>query len=290
MKRKIKEISVFLFSAMFLLTGYNGKEAVGAPIEKVSENNMQSTAEQEKKIEEQTLAEIEKMTAPMDSLFMCMKENNMKYEPLNAEFFWKALQYTIGNYGYKHPLAQIKENEIILSKQAVQEYAAGLFAQYDDLLKLPKQLTNIQYDEGLNAYHFMLGDRGMSAFEMTDKIQNEDGSFDIKARLYDVTNEETLCEGNFHLVKNIYADAITEPMFYYSIEKANIIKSREYGRFSKEVNSNSVEFSLGNKTNIYQVSDELLNVFRNVKTGDFVKFDVMIDAETGMKQIIKIYQ
>lgn len=290
MKRKIREVAAFLLSAMFLLTGYNGKEVFGTPIEDVSKSGIQSTIMQKNEIDEQTLVKIEKMTAPMDSLLMCMKENNVNYEPLNPEFFWKALHYTIGNYGYKHPLAQVNEGEIILPKQTVQEFATGLFAQYDDLLGLPEQFTNVQYDEGLNAYHFMLGDRGLSAFEMTDKIQNEDGSFDIKARLYDVTNEETICEGNFHLVKNIYADSIVEPMFYYSIEKANITKSREYGRFSKTVDSKTVEFSLGNKTNTYQVSDEILSDFKNIKAGDFIKFDVIIDAETGIKQIVKIYQ
>lgn len=284
-----KKILVFLFSAMFLLAGYNGKEAISAPIEKASKNSVQSIEVQKKEIEQQTLEKIEKMSALMDSLLMCMKENNRNYEASNTEFFWTSLYYAIGNYGYKHPLAKINEDKITLPKQVVQEFATGLFAQYNDLLELPEQLINIQYDKGLNAYHFMLGDRGLSAFEMTDKIQNEDGSFDIKARLYDVTNEETICEGNFHLVKNIYADSIAEPIFYYSIEKANITKSREYGRLSKEVNSNSVEISLGDKTNTYQLSDELLNAFKNIKTGKFIKFDVMIDAETGIKQIVKIY-
>ena len=96
------------------------------------------------------------MLEPADALMMCMLENNLEYSPSDSLFFWKALYYFAGIYAPAHDLAEVGEDgSMTLPRQTVQEFAAVLFADYDDLLPIPEEMSeSVIYDSGWDSYTF----------------------------------------------------------------------------------------------------------------------------------------
>ena len=117
------------------------------------------------------------MAEPADALIRCMLENDVKYDPSDEMFFWKAVYYFAGMYAPMHGLSEVAEDgSMTLPRQTVQEFATVLFADYDDLLPLPEEMSeNVVYSEETDAYTFYVGDRGLSETVITDFADNGDG-------------------------------------------------------------------------------------------------------------------
>lgn len=165
----------------------------------------------------------------MDSLLMCMMENDSTYEPQNPEFFWSALFYEIGNYGYLREGTSTIESDGVegvakVYYRTAQEYASALFADYSDLLPLPDGMTSVQMNPQDNEqYLFQMGDRGISAARITAWTDNGDGTYQATAELYGTDDNSVLATGEFTLVDSPYVDAVSEPIFYYTVSDAKLL-------------------------------------------------------------------
>lgn len=164
------------------------------------------------------------MAEPADALIRCMLENDVKYDPSDEMFFWKAVYYFAGMYAPMHGLSEVAEDgSMTLPRQTVQEFATVLFADYDDLLPLPEEMSeNVVYSEENDAYTFYVGDRGLSETVITDFADNGDGTFSMTAQLSGVEENDLICEGKFIITVNEYADGISRPIYFYSVVSAEI--------------------------------------------------------------------
>ena len=107
MKKKILAGIVNGLLVLSILSGCQKKEAAEAidtttATEEItaSEEAQENTASEEAQIlsVESLSAEQQNMLAVMDSLNMCMLENDWEYAPEDPAFLWTALFYTIGNH------------------------------------------------------------------------------------------------------------------------------------------------------------------------------------------------
>ncbi len=168
---------------------------------------------------------LENMLMPMDALMMCMVENNYEYNVSDPTVFWASLYYMLGNYGTKRDLVTVGNSDMTVPRQVVQEYATALFADYEELPEIPENLkAAIHYEEDSDSYIVSLGDRGMSQSKVVDYADNGDGTYTVVARLCGTDDDSTICEWNFTLVENSYADGIQNPLFLYSIKNMQKIE------------------------------------------------------------------
>lgn len=188
--------------------------------EDISAENTESNKEM---TEEEIRASIEGMIGPMDSIILASNEET-SYDNLTPDAVWRYLYYVVVNHGYGHQLAEFEGGELKLRSMAVAEYAAAMF-ENPDLPEIPSSLEGIvRYDVDWDAYYFMLSDRGMDASEITEYSKNEDGSYDVFVRLYDLEMNETISRWKFRIVENQYADGISNTLFYWTITTAGEIK------------------------------------------------------------------
>lgn len=166
----------------------------------------------------------------MDSLLMCMCETEYTYEPENPEFFWSALFYTIGNYGYLREGPGLIESDGVIGVatayyRVVQEYATGLFEDYNDLLEIPADMSMVYVNpEDGDQYCFLMGDRGASAPRLTSWTDNGDGTYHATAEIYGLDDKSIIVKGEFTLIDNPYLDAFSDPIFYYTVRDAKIVE------------------------------------------------------------------
>ena len=163
------------------------------------------------------------MLAIMDSLNMCMVENQCDYTPENPDFLWKALFYTIGNY------PDLRDNEesglitidnstgtMIVNYKLVQVYATGITESYSDLPALPEE-SYVSQGEDTEYYHFPMGDRGLSYGKIASWAENGDGTHTVETQLIGADDESLIAAFEYVLADNPYADGITDPMFLYTV-------------------------------------------------------------------------
>ncbi len=251
MKRKFKlaVAVVMIITAAMLCACQKESPAVEAP-EMATEEPQEAESAQEKSVtpeveeaaEPEVQEAIEEATGVvmdekkesalwvMDSLLMCMYENDYAYEPTNPEFFWSALVYTIGNYGYLREGSGMVESDGVegvakVYERVVQEYATALFEDYDDLPEIPSDMTMVYVNpDDSEQYCFLMGDRGISASRITEWRENGDGSYQAEIEFYALDDDSVIAVGKYTLVDNPYLDGITDPIFYYTVRDAQIVK------------------------------------------------------------------
>ncbi|WP_304507678.1 hypothetical protein [Anaerotignum sp.] len=282
----MKKYIVYLISALLLLgtAGCSGKEKDAEP--------------QQAQMEGGQLQDMATMKEPIDSLVRCMLENDKTYDPTNPEFFWSALYYFLGNYGTQNPLVTTtEEGQIKVPKKVVQEYAIALFANYDDLLPLPGDVSNsISYDEDLDAYLLSPGDAGLSDTVLSDYKAGED-SYTVTAKLLnDVGEKETLGEWTVTMQKNVFADGIEDPRYFYSVSSVTPVEGlttplKNASAFYNGLSDNhTVEVTLEDGTiEAFQFYDAAVSEkLHSLKEGDAFSFVYTCDDETGAMTIQEI--
>lgn len=241
MEKKVLVIIMLMLGCM--LSGCGKKEEIVQPTtdsyitnETIASEMNQSDSKEEltEEITEDSGAVImlednlENMLMPMDALMMCMEENDYEYNVSDPTVFWASLYYTLGNYGTERDLVTISSDEMEVPRQVAQEYAAALFADYDNLPEIPENLrAAIHYDESADAYIVSLGDRGMSQSKVVEYSDNGDGTYTVLAKLYGIDDDTTICEWRFTLVENEYADSIQNPLFLYSIRDMQKVEKEQ---------------------------------------------------------------
>ncbi len=219
MKKNYIKSTAILFLSTVILIGFsacsnNSSTNETKQNEEVNENSTQKSVE--------VPDNIQNMLEPSDAILMCRVEGKFSYTPKDPTFFWAALYDFTCLYGAKHPLSKVTDTELIMPRQAVQEYATALFADYNDLLDLPESLSDhIKYDADTDTYSFGLGDRGLSQPEIIGFTDNGDGSYILDVALKSLDEGNIICSGKFTIVPNEYASSMSDPIYNFSISQVD---------------------------------------------------------------------
>ncbi len=234
------------------------------------------------------------MMKAIDSLILNVCENNRTYNSTDAEFFWSSIYYGVVNYTDEVRLAEWVDGEIRVRRMGVQEFAAGLFADYSDLLKLPASLSTIRYDEGWDAYIFTPSDRGMYYTRLISTSRQKSGDIRLSAVLCDAETDKPYACFVFTLVPNAYADATTDPIFRYSISDMKASDAVNYegdlptliGSYQDFLDQNTVEFKIDGNLITFQVYDQdIITLLSEMKVGEEVALAVSINNNTENRTI-----
>ncbi len=234
------------------------------------------------------------MMKAIDSLILNVCENNRTYNSTDAEFFWSSIYYGVVNYTDEVRLAEWVDGEIRVRRMGVQEFAAGLFADYSDLLKLPASLSTIRYDDGWDAYIFTPSDRGMYYTRLISASRQKSGDIRLSAVLCDAETDKPYACFVFTLVPNAYADVTTDPIFRYSISdmKASDAVNCEgdlptlIGSYQDFLDQNTVEFKIDGNLITFQVYDQdIITLLSEMKVGEEVALAVSINNNTENRTI-----
>lgn len=170
---------------------------------------------------------LEAMLPVFDSLLLAYSEEDTLYAPKDPEYFWRAVYLMMANYGEMHTLASVEDGILSLPRMAAQEYASALFYDYSDL---PVQeldsldMPQITYDADWDAVKIALSDRGEEVTKIVAMRDMGDGAYLVTAQLQNPETGEALYTGVFDLQPNPYADAVAEPVYYFSVSWADIVK------------------------------------------------------------------
>ncbi|MCR4907919.1 MAG: YARHG domain-containing protein [Lachnospiraceae bacterium] len=97
----------------------------------------------------------------------------------------------------------------------------------------------IKYDSGKKAYKVGLGDFGASGPELFGFIDNGDSTFTVYSGIVDYEAEDpenrVLSYSKIRLTGNPYAKNHDEPVYYYSVKTAEIIKKAEFENVEGEL-------------------------------------------------------
>lgn len=301
MKKRIAYI--LIATLMMSLTACTPKAEQTANAQ--NETEQTQTEEQAKEVTQES---IDTMVEPADALVRCMLENGLDYEPKDPVFFWTALSYFVGAYGTEHELAQVDDESITLPRKAVQEMAIALFADYDDLLELPEEVSaRVTYDESLDAYRFGRGDIGLCETKLT-LLGEEEGNVYAEAKLIStMEDQDTIGIWKITMTENTYADGIENPKYLYSISavEATEIPTENQSpetdpqpvegttvtaTFGGLSDGHTAEMTLSDGSfGAFQFTDEAVaETLANANAGDVLTFTYTQDSPDGVKMIVAI--
>lgn len=242
------------------------------------------------------------MTAPVDALARCMLEQKLEYDPQDPEFFWTALFYFAGAYGLDHELVEEEEGsyQLKVPTPVMQEHAAALFAEYNDLFDLPSIMKgNVSYDPDWDAYFLSRGDIGLSELKFTSYEKTDDGHA-VTAELWSTgPEEEKIAAYDVILTDNAYIDGIEDPLYFYSVkeivpialgETSEVAENTETAIFNGLADSHTVELTLPDGTvQAFQFDpdSDVAKVMGSLKEGDGITIGYN-EKENGSLVIISI--
>lgn len=249
-------------------------------------------------------ADMEAMAAPIDALARCMLENNLEYDPEDPEFFWTALYYFTGAYGFDHNLVTMEEGsyQLKIPTPVMQEHATVLFAAYDDLFDLPSIMKgNVSYDPDWDAYFVSMGDIGMSEMKLISYAETMNG-YEVKAELWSTGPDAELIRAyDVTMIDSAYIDGIENPMYLYSISDivmheapessgtdASGVRIETTAIFNGLADSHTVELTLPDGTvQAFQFEEytDPAATFVSLQEGDGV-FITYVETETGALKIL----
>lgn len=280
-------------------TGHNGQDDT-APDENApgAETPNQEPTEDFENMTELKTEQFALMEKALDSLMVTCTAYERTYDSQDADFFWQVISYGVQYHTEEIPLAEVLEEEIRLPRMAVQEFATGLFADYQDLPQLPEGHPTVRYDADWDAYVFSASSC-MIPFEtqLLNAYEKEDGQIRIAALLNDTDTGKPLRCYIFHLVLNAYADGITDPIFPYSVSSMTLSPavntggelSTLIGSFQGFSDNHTVEFLIDGNLMAFQVYDkEIISLLSGYKEGQEVTFAVEIDKATESKTIASL--
>ena len=242
------------------------------------------------------------MAAPIDALARCMLENDLEYDPADPEFFWIALYYFTGAYGLDHELIEEAEGtyQLQIPTPVMQEHAAALFADYDDLFDLPSIMKgNVSYDPALDAYSVSRGDIGLSQMQIISYEKTAD-EYLLRTHLLSTDSEADLIQTyDVTLVDNTYVDGIENPLYFYSVKEIVPVKAEylpdnavteETAIFNGLADSHTAELTLPDgsvQAFQFDADSDIAKVMGSLKEGDGVTIGYN-EMENGSLMIVSI--
>ena len=82
------------------------------------------------------------MYPAVHSLVLAMTENGLEYAPEDSEFLWTSLYYMLSLYGQMDERAELTDDTLILPSEMVQDYAAALYPQVEQLPGIPSPISS----------------------------------------------------------------------------------------------------------------------------------------------------
>lgn len=158
---------------------------------------------------------------PVDSVLLYQVEYGNDIKTEDPEVIWQLLHYAVGNYGAFYDRAELIEGDFVADRAVVQEFLSAFIPEMEEIPDIPDSLKDrIHYKEEEKQYYFAAGDRGLSQTEILSYQYPDNDTVIIRARLYGVDDDVTIKEGTFTFSRNGYAAGVVEPLFYYSLVKA----------------------------------------------------------------------
>ena len=241
------------------------------------------------------------MAAPIDALARCMLEQGLEYDPQDPEFFWTALFYFTGAYGLNHELVEEEEGtyQLKVPTPVMQEHAAALFADYEDLYDLPSIMKgNVSYDPDWDAYFLSRGDIGLSELKFTSFAAAEE-NYAVTAELWSTGPEEELIASYAVILEdNAYVDGIENPLYYYSVKDIVPVETEstetetitETAIFNGLADSHTAELTLPDGTVQafqFDADSDIAKVMGSLKEGDGLTIGYN-ETENGGLMIVSI--
>ena len=160
---------------------------------------------------------MESMIPPVNALVMCMLEQNITYHDEDDTFFWNGLYYMLSFYGQMDERAEFTDETMTLPSEAVEDYAAALFTNFNGLTPIPVEMQDsIRYNPETDTYETQRGDMGLAQIRMDDVQNQADGTLLVTgAMVYTVDNTE-LAQFQAVMTEN-------NGMFGYAINNLTII-------------------------------------------------------------------
>lgn len=303
MEKKTWKTMMAFVCALCMLTGLAACKKEEVPVEKegsaAASEELQEAEETEAAEEPETEkteetegmlpAGMENMLAPMDSLMMCMYENGYAYGD-DPYVFWVELRYLLGNYyGMAGTGVSTEDAYLRVEPEVVKEFASSLTADFQELPEMPGGLENmVLYDAEKDTYLFAAGDRGLSQAEVLSCEKQENGSYQVQARLYGVEDGETICIADYTLISNHYQPGNgMEKLFSYSVSSMNMEPVEGMveevileGEFQGLADSHTVEILLTDGVEAFQFLDEdVAAILSILEKDELIKFTASYDAQ-----------
>lgn len=162
-------------------------------------------------------AAMDGMAAPINATVLCMLERDMRYDAGSDTFRWASLYYMLSLYGQMDDRAELTDENLILPRETVEDYAAALFADGRKPTPVPEQLWEwIAFDAGSDSYVLARGDAELAETRLRGASKAEDGAIQVAGALVNLEDETDLCRFSVRLYPN-------ESMFGYSISHLEIL-------------------------------------------------------------------
>ena len=222
MKRFIT-VMVISATALGVLSGCasNNAQSQGGQTPQIIENQTMDGEAQGESADTQAMSEdIQDMVKPADAILRCMVENNLKYDPEDSTFFWKALYYFAGAYAQDYPESEFDANTgaLTLPRYTMRALGSVISSEYTDLPAIPAEMSaNVVYNPDNDTYTLYTGDIGLAESSITSFSDNGDGTYNITVELKSKEDGKLIASGDFKITKNEYALDIIDAPFIYSI-------------------------------------------------------------------------
>lgn len=240
------------------------------------------------------------MLPVLDSILLYVQESQGgAYDGKDPACVWSVLYYLLANPEEERFLTGdgVREDgSQLFTRRGVEECAAAAFADFDGLPLdgLEGLHWGLDYDESWDAVARMPGDRGDTQSDLLSWQDNGDGTYTAKAALSISSEGTVLAEGTFLLRDNPNLDGITDPLFYYTVEKAQVerypLLQEIYleGDFRGLADSHSAEFCVEEETTVFQLSEDAAQQLAELEPGAIVGFYATMDESTGVSTIVRL--
>ena len=169
------------------------------------------------------------MRNPIDSIIICMLENEKKYSISDNEFFWLCIYYFVNLYVDDSEFINIKYNKVEISKDKIEEYAQILFGNFNQLIDIPNKLSDfVEYNDENNTYIFKKNYERLS-YTSIENVEKKHNKYIVIADLYIMGEENMIIDSKWHIemIDNPYLNNFENSKYLYSIldvEKIEDIK------------------------------------------------------------------
>lgn len=279
MKNFIKIISCLLLISSLTACGLNeeiveSEKPVLESIETETNSiNIPEIVTDEQK--EKDLDVINQMLPLMDSIMLCMFENNYEFNTEDVGFIWNVMAYYVGNHLINSEKITFSEDNssAIVSKEDVYGYMKGYII--NDIHDFEEREDIFLITENQDSYSFGLGDRGLSKSEIISFSKNIDNSFDVDIKLIGLDDNSEICTASFHL-ENIDDETRYFPMVITNAIIQNPQPSIQIGTIV-EINEENVILEINGEKKMFFFNENSKQQVKTKTVGNSI--DIMIDKD-----------
>ncbi len=283
MKKKI--MSIFLCSCLVLSITGCGINKIESEIKQKEEqvenvkNEKTETEEVSGEISEEEKEEdlqiVNDMLPLMDSVMLCILENNYDFDTTNSSFVWNVMEYYVANFLVDSENVTMSEDysSAIVSKEDVSEYMRGYVLNSVPEFQPGEETPLITENE--NSYSFGLGDRGLSKSEIIGFSKNRDDSLDVDIRLMSLDDNTEICTATFR-IEPINDESKYFPMVIVDVNLQMPQPVIQSG-IIVEINDENIVLQVDGEKETYSMNENASNQIKTKAVGGGI--DVMVEDD-----------